>query len=496
MLLRRQWPYPVACGERQESSASQGRLVGGNGCLGNRYMGLFSWLLQWFRRRPEPSPSQLQPSQSLPASDFSATQIAVSDNCQQKSLSAAAVVTEEPRPRKRLPKSARIRLTPNRRIVVTAAERRAIPFIEASGVPPYRYARYGSRTDHYLDLSQDGSDERLQIFGLPVFHTPEQLAEWIGIPLNRVAWLIHRFSNGRPESQAAAHYHFHWVKKRAGGWRLIESPKGLLKQVQTKILHELLDHVPAHANSHGFTKSRSILTNARPHTGQAVVLKFDLSNFYTTVSFARVVAIFRSLGYSREVAIWLGSLVTSAVPGNLKFQEQGPYALVPYLRRHLPQGAPTSPALANLSAFGLDIRLSGLAKSYGANYTRYADDLTFSGPKEFNFALSTIIPLVQQIVRQERFQTNAKKRQILRSHQRQTVAGVVVNQRPNVARCDFDQLKAILTNCVRLGPSTQNRVGATDFYQHLRGRIAHIQMLNPLRGERLTQLFLAIDWTR
>lgn len=461
-------------------------------------MGLFSWLLQWFRRRPVTSHA---PPHSIDVPVISPDKHDVnpfSDESPPSSISPDPVLNTQPRLKvlEVLEKHARVRLTPTRRVVITAAERRAIPFIESEGVAPYRYARYGSRTGHYLDLSQDGDDQRLQVFGLPLFHTPEELAEWIGIPLNRLAWLIHRFSNGRPESESAAHYHFHWVKKRAGGWRLIEAPKKQLKQVQSRILQELLDQVPAHATSHGFTKSRSILTNARPHVGQDVVLKLDLANFYTTVSFARVVAIFRSLGYSREVSIWLGSLTTSAVPGNLKFQEQGPYALVPYLRRHLPQGAPTSPALANLSAFGLDIRLSGLAKSFGATYTRYADDLTFSGPKELNHALATLIPLTQQIIRQERFKTNLKKRRVLRSHQRQTVAGVVVNQRPNVARTDFDRLKAILTNCIRLGPSTQNRNGAGDFYQHLRGRIAHVTMLNPARGQRLSELFQAIDWNR
>ena len=485
------------------------------GCLGNCYMGLFSWLLQWFRRPPD---TTLSPPHVLgnsvttatvaPQHEFSSNgqvSLATVDrstadppNADQPTIDRfTGVQPKSPRSRsKLLPKSARIRLTPNRRTVITAAERRAIPFIESKGVAPYRYARYGSRTGHYLDLSQDGDVPRLQVFGLPVFQTPEELAEWLGIPLNRVAWLIHRFSEGRPESQTAAHYHFHWLKKRTGGWRLIESPKSLLKLVQTKILHDLLDQVPAHATSHGFTQFRSILTNARPHVGQNVVVKFDLANFYSSVSFARVVAIFRSLGYSREVAIWMGSLTTSAVPGNLKFQEQGPYALVPYLPRHLPQGAPTSPSLANLSAFGLDVRLSGLAKAYGATYTRYADDLTFSGPRELNYALSTLIPLVQQIVRQERFQTNCKKRRILRSHQRQTVTGVVVNQRPNVVRADFDRLKAILTNCIRLGPSTQNRNEASDFYQHLQGRIAHVTMLNPDRGQRLSELFQAIDWTK
>ena len=442
------------------------------------------------------------PASPAPASPVVASPIMASPNPDSGPpsipIDPPAVARELSRKRLRIwPRTSRVRLVPTRRKQQRQAARRPAMLVEETqGAAPYRYARYGSRTGHYLDLSRDGDAVRLQRFGLPEFQTPEQLSHWIGLPLNRVAWLVHRFSGGRPEMEELAHYHFRWIKKRLGGWRLIESPKTTLKLVQTKILRELLDKVPVHAASHGFVKGRSILTNARAHVGQSVVLKFDLTNFYTTVSFARIVAIFRSLGYSREVAIWLGLLTTSAVPGNLRFQDQGPYALVPYLRRHLPQGAPTSPALANLSAFGLDLRLTGLARSFGAHYTRYADDLTLSGPEELGKALRTLIPLTQQIIRQERFVLNPEKRRVLRSHQRQTVTGVVVNQKTNVSRGDFDRLKAILTNCVKQGPSTQNQKLVEDFYHHLQGRIAHVSMLNPLRGQKLTLLFQAIDWTR
>ena len=465
-------------------------------------MGFISWLLQQFGWRPavrtappknpdkaDTNDAKQDPSLALRAE----TSLPTSEKRDQSQVDQSKA---DPKSLRR--KNGKIRLAPNRRKRTKASRRRAMPmpFVETKGPAPYRYARYGSRTGHYLDLSRDGDVTRLQRFDLPIFHTPEELANWIGLPLNRLAWLVHRFSGGRPEIEAAAHYHFRWVKKRLGGWRLIESPKSTLKAVQSKILRELLDNVPVHGTSHGFVRGRSILTNARPHVGQAIVLKFDLANFYTTVSFARVVAIFRSLGYSREVAIWLGLLTTSALPGNLRFQEQGPYAIVPYLRRHLPQGAPTSPALANLSAFGMDLRLAGFAKSYGATYTRYADDLTFSGPADLHYAMATIIPLIQQIVRQERFNLNPQKRRVLRAHQRLTVTGVVVNERTNVARADFDKLKAILTNCQRNGPSTQNRNQVEDFYHHLQGRIAHVSMLNPDRGQKLTALFQAIDWTK
>src|SRR5262249_3537243 len=155
-----------------------------------------------------------------------------------------------------------------------------------------------------------------------------------------------------------------------------------------------------------------------------------------------------------------------------------------------------SPALANLSAFSLDLRLSGLSRSFGAQYTRYADDLTFSGDEQFLRSLAVFLPLVSQIVRSERFTLNKRKRKIIRNSQRQIVTGVVVNARTNVPRRDFDDLKATLTNCVRRGPSTQNHDRRARFAAHLLGRVAHVSQLNPARGAKLRALYAQIDWNR
>jgi hypothetical protein len=227
-----------------------------------------------------------------------------------------------------------------------------------------------------------------------------------------------------------------------------------------------------------------------------VVVKLDLENFYPSVSLNRVTSIFRSLGYSREAAIWLGRLTTASLPASLVRNSSQNPDLDPYLKRRLPQGAPTSPALANLSAFSLDLRLAGLARSFGAQYTRYADDLTFSGDEQFVRSLAVFLPLVTQIVRSERFRLNKRKRKVIRSSQRQTVTGVVVNTRTNVTRRDFDALKATLTNCVRRGPSTQNHDRHENFAAHLLGRIAHVSQLNPARGEKLRAVYRQIDWNR
>lgn len=433
-------------------------------------MGLFDQLRRWlFGAGDEHSPEPLAPS-SPPVQP--------------------AMGRPQQRERPQLARLSKVRYRSS--LVRTPADRE-----NAGKQPPYRFAHRNPRTGAWLDLSTDSDPRWLDYYGLPQLKTPQELADWLRVPPGKLAWLSHRFRERyRPESIRQAHYHFHWVEKRSGGHRLIEAPKPLLKQVQQHVLQEILDKVPAHPAAHGFVTGRSILTNARPHVGQYLLLKLDLEDFYASVRFPRVVAIYRSLGFSREVSLWLARLTTSMVPHDLTFPSNRHYYHWPYFSRHLPQGAPTSPALANLSAYSLDVRLSGLAGKYDLTYTRYADDLTFSGSRRFGGALRDFIPLAEQIVRAERFRVNKSKRKVLRCFNRQSVAGVVVNSKPNIARDEFDRLKATLANCRRHGPSTQNRDEHPDFAAHLRGRIAHVMHLNLHRGRKLLALYQAIDWSK
>lgn len=361
---------------------------------------------------------------------------------------------------------------------------------------PYRFSSAGIDPATFLDLSKDSDPRWLEYYGLPHLKTPDDLARWLGIPIGRLAWLTHHTQpSHRAPSEKKSHYVYRWIPKRSGGWRLIEAPKQELKQVQRKILYEILNHVPTHNSVHGFVSGRSILTNATPHIGKRFLLKLDLKDFYTNVRYSRVVAIFRSLGYSREVAIWLARLTTTALPWNVKAPVSA-VELARFAPRHLPQGGVTSPALANLSAFSLDVRLQGLAERYHLTYTRYADDLTFSGAGRSIPALNEIVPLVRQIVAAERFYLNPKKCRVVRNGQRQTVTGLVVNEHVNIARDEYDRLKAILHNCVKHGPSTQNRENHPNFRDHLLGRIAHVLNVNSARGQKLVDLYWEIQWNR
>jgi len=369
----------------------------------------------------------------------------------------------------------------------------------AGRTAPYHAAPRNPRTGTFVNLGTDADPRWLEYYGLPLLKTPTDLADWLGVPIGKLAWLTHRWkSEFRAPTLKESHYHFQWVEKKTGSLRLIEAPKPQLKALQVRILREILDKVPVHPQAHGFCEGRSILTNAQPHVGRRIVLKFDLENFYPSVRYNRVVAIFRSLGFSRDVGIWLARLTTNALPWTATPPRDASLRAVaqPYYWRHLPQGAPTSPVLANLSAYSLDVRLSGLARRFNARYTRYADDLTFSGSRQFAGALRDFIPLTRQIVRDERFRLNRTKGKVLRNSQRQSVTGVVVNSKPNLRREEYDRLKATLHNCLKLGPASQNRDQHPRFHEHLRGRIAFAAQLNAARGAKLLAIYERIDWTK
>ncbi|MEY4563840.1 MAG: hypothetical protein RLZZ618_3117, partial [Pseudomonadota bacterium] len=179
---------------------------------------------------------------------------------------------------------------------------------------------------------------------------------------------------------------------------------------------------------------------------------------------SRVHALFTALGYPDTVATELTALCTTATPEPVlrRLFEAGSlrWAQLPCLREpHLPQGAPTSAALANLCAFRLDLRIDGLAHALGARYTRYADDLVLSGDLHLIAAMPRIRARVARIAAEEDFSLNPQKTRCLKSGRRQSVCSVVVNQHPNLPRPEFDRLKAILHQCVQQGPSSQNRDG-------------------------------------
>ena len=337
---------------------------------------------------------------------------------------------------------------------------------------------------------------------LPVIDTPGDLANWLGLDPGELRWFADLNALGyKHDRPRLRHYCYRIVAKRFGAVRLIEAPKVRLKDRQRQILMWILDKIPAHPAVHGFVKGRSIRSFVAPHVSQRVVLRMDLRDFFPSFGGVRIQNLFRTFGYPERVADLLGGVCTNATPRQVWEEIGGEFGAAHidelqrmYSRPHLPQGAPTSPALANISFYRVDCRLHALAKSAAANYTRYADDLAFSGGREFERGVERFGSYVAAILQEEGFRVNHRKTRIMRQGARQYLGGLVTNKKMNVARRDFERLKALLTNCVRLGPNNQNRDNLPNFRAHVEGKVGFVESINPAKGKRLRALLQQIQW--
>jgi retron-type reverse transcriptase len=219
-------------------------------------------------------------------------------------------------------------------------------------------------------------------------------------------------------------YHEFTIPKRSGGKRRILAPDRELKALQQAILRRLLARLRVHNAAMGFERGRSIVTNALAHRGQAVVLRFDVCDFFPSTSAKRLQRYFRRIGWNRPATKLLLRWCT---------HDGG-----------LPQGAATSPRLSNLLNYRLDARLAGMAAKLGAVYTRYADDITVSFAEDDRDKVHYIQRFVRRVVEAEGYRLHHRKKlSIRRRHHQQIVTGLVVNDRVNLPRSVRRWLRAV-----------------------------------------------------
>lgn len=334
---------------------------------------------------------------------------------------------------------------------------------------------------------------------VPAVDDLASLAALLELPLDQLTWAADTKGLQRRTPTGPLHlYRYRWVSRPSAVPRLLEAPTPLLRAVLRRALEDVLRWVPVHPAAHGFVPGRSALTNAAAHVGADTVVCLDLRTFFATITAARVNGLFRAMGYTESVAWTLTSLCTHQTPVQVLTQmpaggdSSARHRLRAELRaRHLAQGAPTSPALANLACFTLDRRLTGYAATAGLTYTRYADDLTFSGRK---VKAARLIRIATVIAQEEGFAINTTKTRVRNAHQRQEVTGLVTNERLGVPRGYHDQLRAVLHDARRNGVEVANRSGHPHFRAHLDGRVGWVESVNPVRGRRLRAEFEAITW--
>jgi hypothetical protein len=326
----------------------------------------------------------------------------------------------------------------------------------------------------------------------------EQLCRVLAIDRGELDWFADRQGRSRRARTVLQHYRWRAIPKR-DGVRVVAAPKPRLKEIQRRLLTRLTTDLPLHDSAHGGVAGRSVATALRPHAGARVLIRLDLESFFPTVTAARVRGLLEAVGAAPAVADVVTGLCTAAVP--IAFWRDVPRPREPALldahwrlgerlrRPHLPQGAPTSGQLANAVTFGLDRRLAALARRFGGTYTRYVDDLVFSGGGFLQTRRHRFVDAATEIVLAEGFTLAERKTAVLTHAGRLGVLGAVVNVRPTLPRPERDRLRAIVHNCAVRGPAGE---GVTQ--DQLRGRIAAVAALDPRLATRLKARFDEIDW--
>jgi len=287
-----------------------------------------------------------------------------------------------------------------------------------------------------VDLSENESNqELLNTNNLFLIKDAKDLVSKMGISLKELRFLTYtqKLSNRRN------YVHFKMAKK-TGGFREISAPKPQLKRLQYWMLENILNKVTIDEKAHGFVAKRSIVSNAKPHLNKKVVINCDLENFFPTLSYARVKGLFKSLGYSSELATIFAMLTTEAEQKEVVLDGEKLYLYTG--KRYLPQGSPASPMITNLICRKLDKRMSGIASSLDFTYTRYADDMTFSSNDYMK--INKMMYWVKGIVKEEGFILHPKKTKIMKKGSCHEVTGVVVNEKLSVNRKELKKFRALL----------------------------------------------------
>ena len=317
----------------------------------------------------------------------------------------------------------------------------------------------------------------LQKHNLPLFENETVLATAMGIDLKELRFLAfnRKVSN-------ISHYHKFYMPKKSGGRRLISAPMPRLKKTQHWLLENVFNKVELHKAANGFAVNRSIVTNATAHVGKELVLNMDVKDFFPSVHFKRVKGLLQHLGYCEKIAAIISLICTEAVTDEVEID--GKNYFVQKSERVLPQGAPTSPAITNILCFSLDNRLQGLADKLNCNYTRYADDISFSGGKEI--VAQQLVWRIKRILQDEGFTVHPDKIRIMRKGTQQEVTGVIVNEKLNINRKDLRQFRAMLHNLKKDKDSP-----AANPQHHLSSYIVgyanFVKMVNPVKAIKLQQ---------
>ncbi|WP_226036616.1 reverse transcriptase family protein [Aquibacillus saliphilus] len=333
-------------------------------------------------------------------------------------------------------------------------------------------AREQGKSNAFIESSLAYVD-KLNSMQLPVIFSLKHLAVTLDISYKKISHMI-KFPN--------EYYNTFRLRKKSGGVRIIQAPKPELKIIQKWIYVHILKNIKVDSSCTGFTVGSSTSKVARMHQNKEVVLKLDLENFYDNIDRNQVYYVFKSIGYKDHVAIDLAKLTTV---NPIKTQRN---VFI------LPQGAPSSPSLSNLVSRNLDRRLRLLSEKVNVIYTRYADDLTFSGEKKNMPSLK----LVTKIISEEGFQVNNKKTSYQKKGNKQIVLGLTVSNDVHVPKKFKREIWTHIKYCKKYGPVKHliniNQANRASYKDWLYGRICYVKSVELKVGEKMMEEFNLIDW--
>ena len=311
---------------------------------------------------------------------------------------------------------------------------------------------------HCLDYAQVLSSNNV-----PIIYNPAHLAALVGYKREFL-------------KKAALHTYYFYrdfdITKKNGKKRAISEPLPSLKEIQVWILKDILEKVPVNPFAKAYKPKTSLTENLKFHKNQPKVFTLDLENFFPSIKIELVEKVFLELGYSKMVSNLLTKLCTRD--------------------NALPQGAPTSPYLSNLIFKEADALIADFCKQQKIRYTRYADDLTFSG----DFDENELLNLVTKSIENLNLHINQSKTKLMTPDKRQTVTGIVVNDKPQVAFNKRNELRQAMYYIKKFGfdeHRVYKEIKQANYLEHLLGKINFVLQINPQDAEFMEYKTLLYD---
>lgn len=356
--------------------------------------------------------------------------------------------------------------------------------------------------------------KNLEEYGYPIIFTLEHFAVLLKIQSDFLKHLLEYSKDSFHEEIYGNHFtgaHLNQkydkfnISKRKGGIRVIVSPHEDLKYIQKWLLYNILEHYDLSPNCTGFRKGKSIKHNALPHVNAQLILKVDLLRFFDSIEEKRVFGCFKTMGYNGNLALDFARLCTVQHDKNY-WDNLQVYEIdqlfgnnINFRSRVLPQGAPTSPALANIIASKMDKRFAELGVKLNFAYTRYADDLTFSIKGDGKLPTLSVI---KKIISDEGFILNERKTRYSKRGKPQYVTGLTVSNGVNINKRYRKEIERHIFFCRKFGVEahlTRNKktlfgFNTISFHDWLFGHLCYIKSVNEKAYEKMFEEYKKVNW--